>query len=519
MGSFTATTPPAKGASTATGNGASTTAATSHADQIQGAPAAPLPAPAAPVVPAYTHADQIQGAVPLEDGTLSGGHREAISWPDPSASPWLNPPTAPLNALDPFGGRGTQRDGASAATPQLPPPPPLPERPAPTPRATPGLAGRTATSGQTPVYAPNEAEGGGNSAASAAYVQRKNADAAKIARTEAQVERRHDEAREKQRRAERKAGERAARWHAEEMADAQKDATRRREQLAKTVATRVRQLMEPQGHPGLSDDAGIARAARHADLSTEAAASNERQVSALGRIRGVGDLPTYTADAAENYGEQGVHEVADLIHRTAKADPDQGKALLEQTTARISAAKADRLKATVASLGLDDEPGAESGSSNELQAQSQPNGSESKRPPEEKENNKEEEIEWNEKPSEQVYDGRNEFNVDGPIKIDPSSVTLGLDGLKYEVDWYTLDKNGNVVPEWRSNDFKPKEGTASSIYGYSGKSETYHPPIPSKHGYRVIIRVPPQHSYNGNSTGIHLNVYSPKGTRMNKISK
>jgi len=102
-------------------------------------------------------------------------------------------------------------------------------------------------------------------------------------RTEAQVERRHDEAREKQRRAERKAGERAARWHAEEMADAQKDATRRREQLANTVATRVRQLMEPQGHPGLSDDAGIARAARHADLSAEAAASNDRQVSALDR--------------------------------------------------------------------------------------------------------------------------------------------------------------------------------------------------------------------------------------------
>jgi|GEM_PF-2753344 len=185
----------------------------------------------------------------------------------------------------------------------------------------------------------------------------------------------------------------------------------------------------------------------------------------------------------------------------------------------MSDAKAAQLKQTVASYALKDDPGADSRSSNVLQAQNLPADPESHGPPEEKENNKEKKIEWNEKPSEQVYDGRNEFNVDGPIKIDPSSVTFGLDGLKYEVDWYTLDKNGNVVPEWRSNDFKPKEGTASSIYGYSGKSETYHPPIPSKHGYRVIIRVPPQHSYNGNSTGIHLNVYSPKGTRMNKISK
>ena len=176
--------------------------------------------------------------------------------------------------------------------------------------------------------------------------------------TEAQVERRHDEAREKQRRAEQKAGERAARWHAEEMADTQRDAARRREKLAKTVATRVRQLMETQDHPGLSDDVGIARAARHADLSAEAAASNERQVSALGRIRGVGDLPTYTADAAENYGDKGIDEVADLIHRTAQADPEQGMALLEQTVDRLSAAKAERLKATVASLEHDDGPGA-----------------------------------------------------------------------------------------------------------------------------------------------------------------
>lgn len=335
MGSFTATTPSTKGANTATKRTGS--------------------------APAITHADQIQGASPAVKSIMPGEHDLNLPplnrYPDPLNSPWLNPTRPPVDFLKPFGGADTPQPGASpGAAPQLTLPPPMPERPAPSPRATPGLAGRTATSGQTPVYAPSEAEGGGNNAESAAYVQRKNAGAAKIARTEAQVERRHDEAREKQRRAEQKAGERAARWHAEEMADAQKDAARRREQLAKTVATRVRQLMEPQGHPGLSDDAGIARAARHADLSAEAAASNDRQVSALGKIRGVGDLPTYTADAAENYGDQGIGEVADLIHRTAKADPEQGKALLEQTTARISAAKAARLKQTVASYQLDDDP-------------------------------------------------------------------------------------------------------------------------------------------------------------------
>ncbi|MEX0693434.1 MAG: hypothetical protein WD075_03220 [Rhodospirillales bacterium] len=128
------------------------------------------------------------------------------------------------------------------------------------------------------------------------------------------------------------------------------------------------------------------------------------------------------------------------------------------------------------------------------------------------------EPEWNEKPSEQVYDGRNEFDVDGPVKIDPKSVTAGVDGLRYEVDWYTLDKDGKVVPEWRSDDYRPKEGPGLSFYGTS-KPDIHYPPIPSKYGYRVIIRIPPQPDYNANSAGTYLDVYSPKGSRMDKISK
>jgi len=322
MGSFTPTTP-----STAkTQSRSAAKPASGHADQIQGAPA---PSAAASALPAYSHADQIGGAAPSAPGIMPGEHDETMfrfnSFPDPAKSPWLNPggsaaKSAPFNPFDPFGGAGADIPAtAGTPTPQLPPPPPLPPRPGTpgAPAAGPNrhMTGDTAQPGVTPIYTPNEAEGGGNSAESAAYVQKKNADARRIAKTERALDTRRNEAREKQHRAEQKAAERAQRWHAEEMAEAQKDMTRRREQLAqvmnRAVATKVKQLMEPADHPGLSDDAKIVREARRAPLSAEAAASNDRQVKALGRIGGVGDLPVYTADAAENYGDTGIGEVAD----------------------------------------------------------------------------------------------------------------------------------------------------------------------------------------------------------------
>ncbi len=132
---------------------------------------------------------------------------------------------------------------------------------------------------------------------------------------------------------------------------------------------RVGMVMEPQDHPGLSDDARISHAARtpppntksaepadHPGLSDADIAANDRQVRALGKIRGVGDLPVITRDAATNYGDKGLYEVGDLIYRTLKADPEQGRELLDQTTSGISADRADRLKATVNSLALDDDP-------------------------------------------------------------------------------------------------------------------------------------------------------------------
>lgn len=358
MGSFTSTAPDTSGAKAAP-------AALSHADQIQGAaPTTPAPAPAplpqpgpAPAMPDYSHADQIMGASVMP-GSQPDFRIDPDGLPDPSNSPWLNPPGANGNVLDPFGGAGGTDATAASAAPgggNLPAPPPLPQKPASASTPKPGLAGRVpGTDGQTPIYRPNELEGGGNTAESADYVQKKNADAAKLAETEARVEAHHAEGRVKVARERQKTAERVWRRHAEETADAQKAQVAQRQKLAKALTTKVKQLMEPADHPGMSDDAKIVQAARRAALSAEAAASNDRQAKALGKIGGVGDPPVYTADAAENYGDTGIDEVADLIHRTAATDLDKGKQLLDQTTARLSDAKAEQLKQTVAGYALSD---------------------------------------------------------------------------------------------------------------------------------------------------------------------
>ena len=293
-------------------------------------------------------------------GDQPGFRIDPVDFPDPSNSPWLNPPATNANVLDPFGGTGGTAVPGTPGVPvgrNLPAPPPLPPNPAPAPTPTPGFSGRVSgNDGQTPIYRPNEIEGGGNTKESAAYVEKKNADAAKIAKTEARVEAHHAKERAKVARERQRTAEKSQRWHAEETADARKAQIAQQQKLAKALTTKVKQLMEPAGHARLSDDAKVVQAARRAPLTAEAAASNDRQAKALGNIGGVGDLPVYTADAAENYGDTGINEVADLIHRTAATDPAKAKALLDRTTARMSDAKAAQLKQTVASYTLDDEP-------------------------------------------------------------------------------------------------------------------------------------------------------------------
>lgn len=102
--------------------------------------------------------------------------------------------------------------------------------------------------------------------------------------------------------------------------------------------------------------------------------------------------------------------------------------------------------------------------------------------------------------------GMHPFDVKKGISVDAVSNTLGVDGIRYTVDWYALDKSGNVIPQFRKQDHRPQEA-GGHLLPFKPSRRDFKPPFDSPHGYRVIIRIPPQPAYNDNSAGPTLRVY------------
>lgn len=92
------------------------------------------------------------------------------------------------------------------------------------------------------------------------------------------------------------------------------------------------------------------------------------------------------------------------------------------------------------------------------------------------------------------------------ISIDAVTNTLGVDGIRYTVDWYQLNEAGEVIPEFRREDHRPAEGGGHVLYRVPSRRD-FVPPRASEHGYLFIIRVPPQEAYNGNSAGVDLKIF------------
>ncbi|MBO6948286.1 MAG: hypothetical protein JJ855_09950 [Rhodospirillales bacterium] len=120
---------------------------------------------------------------------------------------------------------------------------------------------------------------------------------------------------------------------------------------------RVREAgLGQSGNPGLSSvdvDSGVRGndklvADRNViTLSDDAVAANRRTADALGKVRGVGDLPRFTSDAINTGGDKAVYEVADLIGQVRERDPEQAKELLETTLQNVAPAHRQSLADTV----------------------------------------------------------------------------------------------------------------------------------------------------------------------------
>jgi len=131
-------------------------------------------------------------------------------------------------------------------------------------------------------------------------------------------------------------------------------------------------------------------------------------------------------------------------------------------------------------------------------------------------------IKWKELPDYSLSEGRRTLKTKGPIRVDAISNTLGPDGIDYNVDWHPLDAKGNVIPEWRKPNDRPKrEGglIPPGLFAPGKKPDTFKPPYDNPHGWEVRISIPPQSTYHGNSAGPYLNIHTPQGTARGNRKK
>jgi hypothetical protein len=137
-------------------------------------------------------------------------------------------------------------------------------------------------------------------------------------------------------------------------------------------------------------------------------------------------------------------------------------------------------------------------------------------------------LEWNALSS-FVISGSGSYHFDllgtvGAINIGSTTSTALWDGIRYKVDWYTLDAYGQVIPQFRNpeeDDRQPGGGHVGITLRSPGlesdpgkKFSVFRSPFWSAHGYRVIIDIRPQPAYHGASIGVALHIHIPIGSKL-----
>ena len=138
-------------------------------------------------------------------------------------------------------------------------------------------------------------------------------------------------------------------------------------------------------------------------------------------------------------------------------------------------------------------------------------------------------INWKEKPDDQVQlkagalPNTTSFQVNGPIRIEPISNTIGYESAVISVSWSRLDKRGNRMPELINPDHDTYNVGGGNLLGQPlgpGYLD-FSPPYPDEnpYGYEVHITTPPQYVPHGNPTGIDLRIYTQQGDERTTMTR
>lgn len=117
--------------------------------------------------------------------------------------------------------------------------------------------------------------------------------------------------------------------------------------------------------------------------------------------------------------------------------------------------------------------------------------------------------------------GSRTYRTNGPIKVERWSDALGADGIRFNVHWHPLDKDGKREPAFKDPKKIPESfvghvgatGLLKGIAGVEPPSDIIHPPFDHPNGWEVDVEVSPQAIVHGNARGARLRVFVPQSIK------
>ena len=107
------------------------------------------------------------------------------------------------------------------------------------------------------------------------------------------------------------------------------------------------------------------------------------------------------------------------------------------------------------------------------------------------------------------------FRVDGPVRIEPVSNTVGYESAVISISWSKLNEDGKAETEFRNPEVDTYNVGGGNFFGMpSGPGYLdFSPPFPNinPYGYEVHISTPPQTVTHGNPDGVQVKVFTQQG--------